>query len=102
MKFLGRYTGFLRNIRAFHFLYNLLHYRGLQHNEHIYPFYGIKKSIFRSISHKDFAEKKAKLPWMDAIVSEKDIQNHPLYCHFPDEIESQLLQWHQNGFIVWE
>lgn len=101
-RFLQRYTGFLRNIRILHYLYNFLHQKGLKHNQHLYPFFGINKSIYSSISHKDFIGKKAKAPWLDAIVSEKDIQNHPEFGCFPTNIEAQLMQWKKNGFIIWE
>jgi ectoine hydroxylase-related dioxygenase (phytanoyl-CoA dioxygenase family) len=101
MKFFQRYTGFLRNIRLFHYIYNLFHTKGLEHNRHLYPYYEIHKSIYASISHKDFAGKKTKAPWMDTIVSERDIQNHPLFCHFPESVEQQLLHWNKNGFIIW-
>lgn len=100
--FIQKYTGVLRNVRFLHYFYNWWHRKGLQHNKHLYPYFEIKKSIYQSISHKDFIDKKAKLPWLDNIISEKDIQNHPLFCHFPQSIESQILQWHKNGFLVWE
>lgn len=100
-KIIRRYTGFFRNLRWVHFLFNLLHRKGLAHNKHLYAYFGLKKSIYRSISHKDFENKKAKLPWLDVVVNEKDIQNHPVFCNFPEEIETQLLQWNKNGYIVW-
>lgn len=101
-KFIQRYTGFFRNLRWVHTLYSLLHRKGLAHNEHLYPYYGINKSIYSSISHKDFEGKKAKLPWLDTVINEKDIQNHPAFCQFPEAIEIQLLQWHKNGYLIWE
>lgn len=101
-KFIQRYTGFLRNLRLVHFLYNILHRKGLAHNNHLYPYYQVEKSIYSSISHDDFKGKKAKLPWLDTILTEKDIQNHPVFCFFPEAIESQLLRWNKNGFLIWE
>lgn len=101
-KFIQRYTGFFRNLRWVHFLYNVFHKRGLNHNLHLYPYYQLKKSIFSSISHKDFEGKQAKLPWLDIINSGKDIENHPVFCHFPEGIETQLLKWYKNGYLIWE
>jgi len=100
-KFIQRYTGFFRHLRWVHTLYNLLHRKGLAHNKHLYPYYDLKKSIYSSISHKDFKGKIAKLPWLDTIVNEKDIQNHPVFCHFPAAVSEQLLQWQKNGFLIW-
>ena len=99
--FIQKYTGFLRNVRLLHYLYNWLHRKGLKHNKHLYPYFEIKKSVYSSISHKDFIGKKAKAPWLDNIVSEKDIQNHPAFCHFPEPVEQQIMQWHKNGFLIW-
>lgn len=101
MRFLQKYTGFFRNIRFLHFIYNLFHHKGLEHNIHLYPYYEIKKSIYGSISHLDFKHKKAKPPWLDTIVSEKDILNHPLFCPLPKPIEEQMVHWNKNGFLVW-
>lgn len=100
--FIRKYTGFLRNIRLLHFFYNLLHRKGLKHNKHLYPYFEIKKSVYSRISHKDFLGKSLKAPWLDGVVNEKDIQNHPVFSHFPEHIALQLLQWHKNGFIIWE
>lgn len=96
-----KYTGFFRNLRVVHYIYNLLHRKGLKHNIRLYPYFKINKSIYKSISHKDFIGKKAKAPWLDTIISKNNIENHPVFCAFPEEIETQLLNWNKNGFIVW-
>lgn len=99
--FIQKYTGFLRNIRLLHYFYNILHRKGLKHNKHLYPYFEIKKSVYSSISSKDFRGKKGKSPWLDNVLSEKDIQSHPSFGIFPKEIETQLLQWNKNGSIIW-
>ncbi|HUM53009.1 MAG TPA: phytanoyl-CoA dioxygenase family protein [Chitinophagales bacterium] len=101
-RFIQKYTGFIRNLRLVHYLYNIWHRKGLKHNKHLYPYFDIEKSVYASISHKDFKDKKAKKPWLDGIVSEKDIQNHPLFCHFSATIEKQILKWNKNGFLILE
>lgn len=101
-KIVQRYTGMFRNLRWVHYCYNLFHRKGLKHNKHLYPYYEIKKSVYSSISHKDFEGKITKPPWMDRIISSADIENHPDFTAFPEEIEKQLLQWHKNGFLLWE
>ncbi|MEZ5025740.1 MAG: phytanoyl-CoA dioxygenase family protein [Chitinophagales bacterium] len=97
-----KYTGFLRNLRFVHFLYNYFHRKGLQHNQTIYTSYGIKKSIYSSISHQDFKDKKQAKPWLDEFPNEHDIINHPKFVAFPEEIGNQLLTWHINGYIIWK
>lgn len=101
-RWIQKYTGYLRNLRLVHYIYNLFHRKGLKHNKHLYPYFDIKKSVYASISHKDFIQKKAKAPWLDAFCNEKDIINHPMYATFPEQIEKQLLNWNKNGYIIWE
>lgn len=99
--FIQKYTGFIRNLRFVHFIYNLLHRKGLKHNKHLYPYFDLKKSVYESISHKDFIGKKAKKPWLDGVISEHDIQNHPMFAHFSEDIEQQILKWNKNGVLIW-
>jgi len=101
-KLIQKYTGAIRNIRLLHFFYNILHRKGLQHNKHLYPYFDIRQSVYKSISHKNFSGKRAKGPWLDNVISEKDIQNHPVFCHFPADIGAQLQQWQKNGFLIWK
>lgn len=101
IKFIQKYTGIARNLRFVHYIYNLLHRKGLKHNKELYQYFEINKSVYSSISHLDFIGKKAKLPWLDNFINEKDIFNHPVYSHFPEPIEQQLLRWNKNGYIVW-
>jgi len=100
-KFIQKYTGVFRNLRFVHYLYNLLHRKGLKHNKHLYELYEVNKSVYAPISHKDFIGKKAKLPWLDNFINEKDIINHPDFVQLPQAIEHQILSWHKNGFLVW-
>ncbi len=100
--FIQKYTGFFRNLRFVHYLYNLWHRKGLKHNKHLYQLYGIQKSVYSSISHIDFIGKKTKAPWLDGIISENEIQNHPVFCHFPTSLEEQILKWHKKGYIIWQ
>lgn len=101
-RIIQKYTGFLRNLRVVHYIYNLFHRKGLKHNLRLYPYFKINKSIYESISHKDFVGKKAKLPWLDAVISKNNIENHPVFCSFPEDIEEQLLNWNKNGIIIWK
>ncbi len=101
-KIILKYNGFLRSIRLLHFIYNYINKKGLQHNKNLYSYFEIKKSLFDSISHKDFKDKKAKAPWLDSIINEKEIKNHPQFSRFPENIGQQLLLWSKSGFLVWD
>ncbi len=102
MKWLQRYTGFFRRVRLFHFIYNLIHWRGLEHNKRLYPAFGIKKSVYRSISSKDFTGKQAKLPWLDYPIGTTEITSHPDCQHFDIKTTELVSQWHKNGFVILE
>lgn len=102
VKFLQKYTGFLRTVRLFQTGWNLLHRKGLEHNRELYARYGLKRSIFASLSHKDLKGMKGELPWMDAKLSEQDIRNHPGFTQFPEALQTQLLQWPENGYLIWK
>jgi ectoine hydroxylase len=97
-----RYTGILRNVRILHYIYNLLHRKGLKHNKHLYPYYELNKSVYNSVSHRDFLHKHTKAPWLDRFVSEADIENHPDFSVFPETVAAQLLKWSANGYLLWE
>ena len=101
-KWIRKYTGFFRNLRFVHYLYNLFHRKGLKHNKHLYPYFELKKSVYSSISHRDFINKKPKQPWLDGFHNEKDIVNHPMFASFPENIDHQLLKWNKNGYLIWE
>lgn len=100
MKWLQTYTGFLRNIRLFHFIYNFLNRDKLQHNKILYLKYGLKKSIYSSISSKDFKNKAEELPWLDTSDDTDLIKAHPNFKNFDASTQQALLKWQENGFLV--
>jgi ectoine hydroxylase len=100
MKWIDTYTGFLRNIRLFHFIFNYINRDKLQHNKDLYKKYQINKSIYRSISSKDFENKQAKLPWLDYPTKLEEIKNHPKFLKFDENIQQTILQWHNNGSLI--
>jgi ectoine hydroxylase len=102
MKWLQTYSGFFRRVRLFHFIFNLMHRKGLQHNKRLYPAFGIKKSIYRSISTKDFEGKQAKLPWLDYPVSPDDIKAMPECSGIDNSLLSAVTQWHNRGYVIAE
>lgn len=102
MKWITKYKGFLRRVRLLQYIYNRFHKKGLEHNKHFYNLYQIKKSIYDSVSHRDFKNLRLKSPWMDRIVGQNEILNHPEYIRFPEAAEAQLLHWHKTGFLIWE
>lgn len=101
-KWLDNYTGFFRNIRLFHIMYNYINKKKLQHNKILYQKYHIHQSVYRSVCSKLFKEKIAKLPWLDYLNKEEEIKNHPRFTYFSKDIQNAILGWHKNGFIILE
>ena len=42
-RFIQKYTGFIRNLRLVHYLYNISHRKGLKRNKHLYPYFDLEK-----------------------------------------------------------
>ena len=100
MKWLQTYTGFWRNLRLLHFIYNYINRQKLKRNKDLYKRFGIKKSVYSSISSKDFIGKPNRLPWLDYPVTQEKLMEHPVFMQFDKSIQTALLGWHRNGFLV--
>lgn len=88
----------LKDFKPVHWIYNLLHYRALGHNREAYKKYGVKKTLYNSISSKDFPDKSSKA-WLDLEDSANAVQRKTGFTSFSEEVQQQLLNWSQNGFI---
>ncbi|MFN5135581.1 MAG: phytanoyl-CoA dioxygenase family protein [Chitinophagaceae bacterium] len=88
----------LKDFKPVHWIYNLLHYRALGHNREAYKKYGVKKTLYNSISSKDFPDKSSKA-WLDLEDSSIAVQRKTGFTNFSEEVQQQLLNWTQNGFM---
>jgi ectoine hydroxylase len=104
MKFFEKYTGQLRTFKLLYSIYNFLNWRKLKQNRILYKKYGLKKSIFESISNKDFESRKGleASPWLDQISANKDLNGNKNLSEFPDAVQSKIKEWPANGFMVLE
>lgn len=100
MKWISTYTGFFRNIRLFHFIYNYINRNKLQHNKPLYSKNNINQTVYHSISSKLFKDRTTKLPWLDYPNKENEIINHPKFSSFSKEIQKGILNWYRNGYII--
>lgn len=100
-KFFEKYTGFLRSLKINYLIYNLSQYSKLKANKSLYKKYGLKKSVFRSISNADFKNLPDELPWLDKKnVSNEDIRLNPAFKSFSSDWQDQMLKWRENGYII--
>lgn len=88
----------LKDFKPVHWIYNLLHYRALGHNREAYKKYGVKKTLYNSISSKDFPDKGSKA-WLDLEDSANAVQRKTGFTNFSEEVQQQLLNWSQDGFM---
>jgi hypothetical protein len=89
----------LKNLKPAHWLYNLLHYKSLLHNKQAFIKYGLYKPLFTSISSKDFPDKTSQA-WLDVGISKELAPNHPSFSIFPTNVQEQIINWSDNGFMI--
>jgi len=100
MKFIQKYTGGLRRYKLLYALYNFINQSKLKHNIKLYRKYGLNKSIFSTISSKDFEGKTGVPPWLDEPDAKKKLSEANLLRTFDRSIQDQILKWPDNGFAI--
>lgn len=78
---------------------NLMHASQLKKNKALYKKYGIKKSVFSSISSEDLPECNV-VPWLDEKSSNEALPRHPVFLKQPLEIQQSLSNWSENGYAI--
>jgi len=96
----SKYTGQLRSLRIVYYINNLLNARKLRHNERLYKKYGLEKSIFGSISSRDFQADAEDTPWLDKPDAKEKLVAHPDFKNFDADTQQQLIQWIDRGYLV--
>jgi ectoine hydroxylase-related dioxygenase (phytanoyl-CoA dioxygenase family) len=89
----------LKQIKPLHWINNILHYGSLRHNRDAYKKYGINKSLFSSISSRDFPDKSSKA-WLDVGNSALCVQDKEAFSRFSKDVQSQLINWSRNGYMI--
>jgi ectoine hydroxylase len=91
----------LTRLRLFRFLVNLKHYYQLRKNAALYKKIGIDKKVWQPISYDLIRERcEGEGPWLDQPISEERIKQSPSFEGFSRDIQAQLLQWPEKGFLV--
>lgn len=91
----------LKRFKFFHWIYNLLHWKELRHNNQAYKQYGIHKPLFASISSKDFPDKESKA-WLDVGDSRLLASSKPSFYSFPQQVQEKIVSWSDKGYIILE
>lgn len=90
----------LKRYKPVHWIYNVLHPRGLSHNREAYKTYQVNKPIFQSISSRDFPDKTSKA-WLDLGDSSSLLTDQDLIT-FPADVQEGLRHWSANGYLIWK
>jgi ectoine hydroxylase-related dioxygenase (phytanoyl-CoA dioxygenase family) len=88
-----------KKIKPLHWINNILRYGSLRHNREAYKKYGVNKSLFSSISSRDFPDKKSNA-WLDTVDSATSVQGKEGFSRFSKDIQLQLINWSRNGYMI--
>ncbi len=100
-KFLDRYYGTLRKIKANYVLLNVFNLKKLAHARRMYKKYGIQRSVLLPISSMDLpASPATELPWLDTPEGVAKLPTHPGLQPFDAATREAILTWPTNGYLV--
>ncbi|MCB0767634.1 MAG: hypothetical protein KDB95_10555, partial [Flavobacteriales bacterium] len=100
-KWLDRYYGTLRKIKANYVLLNLFNRRKLAHAQRMYRKYGIHRSVLLPISSTDLpATRTTDLPWLDTADGLARLASHPGLQRFDAATREAILAWPENGYVI--
>jgi ectoine hydroxylase len=104
MQWFQKYTGFWRRVKPMYVLYNLWRKKKLRHNLRLYEQFGLKKSVLSPLDSRDFVGLTEPFqPWLDTQnIPEEKIKMQPGFEAFPTDIQDQILNWPENGYLIWK
>src|SRR5688572_6301645 len=91
----------LKQFKPLHWIYNLLNYKALRHNQAAYKKYHIHKSLVSSISSKDFPDKESRA-WLDVGDSTEMAPAKEKFAQFPETLQHKILNWSRDGYLILE
>ncbi len=90
----------IKKLRIVTILSNVKYFSALQHNSPLYKKYAIRRRVWQTLSHKSIQQHDADLPWLDQSDPEEMIKVHPAFQSFSENIQQQLLQWNECGYMI--
>lgn len=98
-KWLDRYYGRLRKVKANYVLLNLFNYGRLRHNRRMFRKYGIHRSPLLPVNSA-MMPKDGPLPWLDRPDAEEALRNDARLNAFPTATREAIQNWPQNGYMI--
>lgn len=99
-KFLDRYYGRLRKIKANYVLLNLFNLKRLGHARRMYRKYGVKRSVLLPINSSHLPQQQAEAPWLDGPDALERLKASPGLQRFDAATRDALLRWPEEGYVV--
>ena len=99
-KWLDRYYGRLRKLKANYVLLNLFNWRKLGHTRRMYRKYGIHRSVLLPINSQLMPKDSGDRPWLDAPDAGSSLEADPRLQQFPPDVRNALRQWPSKGYVI--
>lgn len=100
IRFLEKYYGGLRRLKASYFLFNRTQSKYLQKQAELYKKFGIQKSVYRTVSSADFAHLPDDRPWLDHEGAVSRMKESLLWPTFSAGLQEALLKWPTEGYVL--
>ncbi len=96
----GKYTGFLRQLKAVYVVNNWLNRSMLQHNKAAYRNHGLKRNVLLPIGSHLFQHDPGGRPWLDQPGAMEHLLHHPNYQDFSPSIQQEFQRFITDGYMV--
>ena len=99
-KWLDRYYGRLRKVKANYVLLNLFNLKKLAHARRMYRKYGVKRSVLLPISSVDLPNTTTESPWLDGPDAAAKLAASPTLQQFDATTREALSHWPEDGYVI--
>jgi ectoine hydroxylase len=99
-KWLDRYYGRLRTIKANYVLLNLMGMRKLKHARRMYEKYGLQRSPLLPISSLHMPLANGDIPWLDRADARQALEKDPRVAALPEDVRKAVLEWPEKGYLI--
>ena len=99
-KWLDRYYGRLRTIKANYVLLNLLNYRRLGHARRMFRQYGLVRSPLLPVSSGDMPNTPGETPWLDRPDARERMLADTRVQALPEPLRQGVPDWPDKGYLI--
>lgn len=99
-KFLDRYYGRLRKVKANYVLLNLFNRKKLAQAQRMYTKYGIHRSVLMPISSQHLPKGPVETPWLDTAEGVERLASDTRFQRFSPATQEAVLHWPEKGYLI--